>query len=174
MNDQHSNHETIGNEAVTWLRPEFHGREDELINLAAGAALVGVTRSAVSNWAARHRNFPKLALLTGLGERRVKWIPREEFLDFARLQLARDRSGWRRARKDGKQRQPRRPSTQIQAERAAHYERQVLRLKDLEKRQADRLKSTQDALRDARAKLREARRKLTAELEAGRRASGTT
>ncbi|MEU3050322.1 hypothetical protein ABZ705_28090 [Streptomyces sp. NPDC006984] len=173
MNDQHSNHETTSNEAVTWLRPEFQGREDELINLAAGAALVGVTRSAVSNWAARHRNFPKPALLTGLGARRVKWVPREEFLDFARLQLAKDRGSWQRARKDSQQRQ-RRPSTQIHAERAAHYERQVLRLKDLEKRQADRLRSTQDALRDARAKLREARRKLAAELEAGRQASGTT
>lgn len=34
---------------VVWLRLEFQGREDELITLAEGADLVGVTRSAVSN-----------------------------------------------------------------------------------------------------------------------------
>lgn len=45
-------------EAVTWLRPEYQGRENELTTLAGGARLVGVTRSAISNWAARHSNFP--------------------------------------------------------------------------------------------------------------------
>ncbi len=78
-------------ESVAWLRPEYKGREDELINLAAGAALVGVSRSAVSNWAKRHSNFPKIALLTGIGDRRTKYVPRSEFLDFARVQLNKKR-----------------------------------------------------------------------------------
>jgi hypothetical protein len=79
--------------SVTWLRLEYKGREDELISLAAGAALVGVSRSAVSNWAKRHANFPKIALLTGLGDRRMKYVPRSEFLDFARAQMNKKRGG---------------------------------------------------------------------------------
>ncbi|MFJ2738512.1 hypothetical protein ACIO3O_02485 [Streptomyces sp. NPDC087440] len=60
----------------TWLRPEFIGREDELIHFTAAAKLVGVVRATVSNWAARHPDdFPKVALLTGARLKPVKYVP---------------------------------------------------------------------------------------------------
>ncbi|MEV0373548.1 hypothetical protein AB0I10_27670 [Streptomyces sp. NPDC050636] len=150
--------------SVTWLRPEFVDREDELINLAAGADLVGVSRSAVSNWAARHANFPKIALLTGIGKRRNKYVPREEFLTFARTQLAKQR-------KAPTQTAPRRPSAEIHAERVEHYQRQVERLTEREAKHAARLVQAQQSLRIATSKLRKARAQLRADIAAARRAA---
>ncbi|WP_275560789.1 hypothetical protein [Streptomyces sp. 5-6(2022)] len=143
--------------AVTWLRPEYKGREDELINLAAGAALVGVSRSAVSNWAKRHSNFPKIALLTGIGDRRVKYVPRAEFLDFARVQLSKKRGPNRPAA-------PRRSATKLRAEEIAYSERQIARLEELEARQVKALANTRRALKKHRARLRRAQQRLAAEV----------
>ncbi|MEW1926391.1 hypothetical protein [Streptomyces sp. NPDC088360] len=50
-------------DGVVWLRPEYQGRQSELVTLADGARLVGVTKSAISNWRNRHANFPALVLL---------------------------------------------------------------------------------------------------------------
>jgi len=83
----------VSTNSVVWLRLEYQGREDELIHLSAAADLVGVTRSAVSNWAARQANFPKIVMLVGPRERRSKWVVREEFLAFARAQLSKGRGG---------------------------------------------------------------------------------
>ncbi|MGI5399190.1 hypothetical protein ACQEVG_06960 [Streptomyces sp. CA-135486] len=158
--------------SVTWLRPEYKGREDELINLAAGAALVGVTRSTVSNWAKRHATFPKIVLLTGIGDRRVKYIPRDEFLDFARAQLNKKRTPARRPA-------PRRPATLLRADEIAHAERQIARLTELEARQATALDNTRQALKKHRERLERARQRLAVEiavvhrLECGEGASGT-
>jgi hypothetical protein len=109
--------------AVIWLRPEYKGREDELIHLSAAATLVGVTRSTVSNWAKRHADFPKIALLMGIGAGRAKHVPRNEFLDFACTQLNKELGA---ARKTG----PHRPSAVIRSEQIAHHERQIARLRD--------------------------------------------
>jgi transcriptional regulator with XRE-family HTH domain len=145
--------------SVTWLRPEYRGREDELISLAAGAALVGVSRSAVSNWAKRHANFPKIALLTGIGDRRMKYVPRSEFLDFARVQLNKKRGS-------GRPTAPRRPAALIRAEEIAHAERQIARLTELEARQAETLANTRRALRKHKARLEHARQCLAEEVTA--------
>lgn len=146
-------------DSVTWLRPEFQGREDELVSLAAGADLVGVTRSAVSNWAKRHANFPKIALLTGVGDRRMKYVPRSEFLDFARAQLNKKRTPARAPA-------PRRPAALLRAEEAAHSQRQIAKLKELEARQAEALANTRQALRKHRERLKRAKQKLADEVAA--------
>ncbi|ORT54275.1 hypothetical protein [Streptomyces sp. CB03238] len=151
-----------GPASVTWLRPEYKGRENELINLAAAAALVGVTRSAVSNWAKRHANFPKIALLTGIGDRRTKYVPRSEFLDFARAQLNKKRGGPSRPAA------PRRPAATLRAEEIRHAQRQIDRLTELEARQAATLASTRRALKNHRAQLRHAQQRLAAEVDAVR------
>ncbi|MGW1914312.1 hypothetical protein ACWCQS_27190 [Streptomyces sp. NPDC002076] len=148
--------------AVTWLRPEYKGREDELINLAAGAALVGVSRSAVSNWAKRHSNFPKIALLTGIGDRRVKYVPRAEFLDFARAQLSKKPGPNRPAA-------PRRAAATLRAEEIAYSERQIARLEELEARQVKALANTRRALKKHRARLRRAQQRLAEEVAAAAR-----
>ncbi|WP_180685949.1 hypothetical protein [Streptomyces gossypiisoli] len=148
-------------DSITWLRPEFKGREDELISLAAGGKLVGVSRSAVSNWAKRHANFPKIALLTGVGNRRMKYVPRSEFLDFARVQLNKKRGS-------GHPTAPRRPAALLRAEEVAHSERQIARLTELEARQAAALASTRKALRKHRARLQRAQQRLAAEVAAVR------
>ncbi|MGW0545171.1 hypothetical protein ACWD0D_33465 [Streptomyces griseoincarnatus] len=145
--------------SVTWLRPEYKGREDELINLAAGAALVGVTRSTVSNWAKRHATFPKIVLLTGIGDRRVKYIPRDEFLCFAHAQMNKERTPARRPA-------ARRPTTLLRSDEIAHSERQIARLTELEARQAKALARTQQALKKHRERLRQARQALAAEIAA--------
>ncbi|MER6382852.1 hypothetical protein [Streptomyces sp. NPDC001250] len=44
---------------TTWLLPEYKSREDELIHLVAGAAFVGVTRSAVTNWVKPIQTSPR-------------------------------------------------------------------------------------------------------------------
>ncbi|MER7047982.1 hypothetical protein [Streptomyces jumonjinensis] len=150
-----------GQEAVTWLRPEFQGREDELVNLAAAAQLVGVSRSTVSNWSKRHRNFPKIALLTGIGVRRNKHVPRDEFLDFARIQL-------RKKRGPGPAAKTRRPAAQRRADDVAYAERQITRLSDLEQRQAAALARTRRDLKQHQARLERARRLLAAEVAAVR------
>ncbi|MBT2390720.1 hypothetical protein J7E87_15115 [Streptomyces sp. ISL-1] len=153
-------------DSITWLRPEFKGREDELVNLAAGADLVGVTRSTVSNWAKRHANFPKIALLTGIGDRRMKYVPRDEFIAFARTQLNKKRT---LARKPA----PRRPTTLLRADEIAHSERQIARLTQLEARQATALANTRQALRKHRERLKQARQGLTAEVAAVHRLEPT-
>ncbi|MBT2366208.1 hypothetical protein J7E88_13030 [Streptomyces sp. ISL-10] len=153
-------------DSITWLRPEFKGREDELVNLAAGADLVGVTRSAVSNWAKRHANFPRIALLTGIGDRRMKYVPRDEFIAFALTQLNKKRTP---ARKPAS----RRPTTRLRADEIAHSERQIARLIELEARQATALANTRQALRKHRERLKRARRGLAAEVDAVHRLEHT-
>nr|WP_119589723.1 AlpA family phage regulatory protein [Streptomyces scabiei] len=58
---------------ITWHRPEYRGKDDQLVSLAGVAGLAGVTRSAVSNWRKRH-DFPKPAMTAG----RTVWVVRTE------------------------------------------------------------------------------------------------
>ncbi|MFB6955468.1 hypothetical protein ACFCYB_00170 [Streptomyces sp. NPDC056309] len=146
-------------DSVVWLRPEYQGREEELIHLAAAADLVGVTRSALSNWANRHGNFPKIVRLMGPRERRTKWVVRDELVAFARAQLNKPRA-------PGKRTAPARPRAEILAARIAHHEAQIERLAELEVKHAATLKRTQAALARHRDELAGDRRKLTAETRA--------
>ncbi|MCX5206682.1 hypothetical protein OG897_35425 [Streptomyces sp. NBC_00237] len=147
----------------TWLRPEFVGREDELIHLSSAAKLVGVTRSAVSNWAARHKDFPKVALLTGPRLKPVKFIPRTEFLVFAVMQLGTPRQYGPPA---GQPRTPPRPRAEIRAAQIEHHQQQVERLTALRAVQAKRVAHTTKKLKAAKARLEEAKAGLAAEVEA--------
>ena len=153
-------------ESITWLRPEYIGREDELIHFAAGAELVGVTRSAVSNWAKRHDDFSKVALLTGIGQRRNKYVPRDEFLTWASEQLGKKQGGARPRR--------RRPTTVRRASEVAYHERQISRLTGIEARQAAALKRTRDSLHKHRAALEQARSGIAAEVTAVHDLENTT
>ncbi|MGB8946935.1 MAG: hypothetical protein WCD21_42875 [Streptomyces sp.] len=146
-------------EAVTWLRPEYEGRDVELITLADGARLVGVSRTTVSNWAARHANFPRLVLLTGPLHKRTKYIAREELVDFARRQRNKPRT-------TTTARQPRRPAVELRAGEVEHYAQQVVRLTELADRHKQTLASAETRLCTARKRLREARTRLNAELRA--------
>lgn len=146
-------------EAVTWLRPEFQGREDELITLADGARLVGVSRTTVSNWAARHANFPRLVLLTGPLNKRTKYLVREELVGFARHQRNKPRS-------TTTARQPRRAAVELRAGEVEHYTLQVARLTELVDRHKQTLADAEDRLRTARQRLRKARTRLNTELGA--------
>jgi hypothetical protein len=149
----------VTDESIVWLRPEFQGREDELIHLSAAADLVGVTRAAVSNWAARHGNFPKIVRLVGPREKRTKWIVREEFISFARAQLNKPRGSGRRSG-------PPRPRTEVLSERIAHHQAQLNRLAVLEAKQAAALERTRAALAEHRAGLDKVCRRLEAEIDA--------
>ncbi|GAA5216844.1 hypothetical protein [Streptomyces thinghirensis] len=139
-------------------RPEYQGRHGELVTLADGARLVGVSKSAISNWQKRHANFPRLVLLTGSLHKRTKWVVATELVDFARLQRARKPKTGRKS--------PQRPGAQIAAEKAAHYEEVVRTLTEREKRQAQALARTRAAKRAAGERLAEARARLTAEIDA--------
>lgn len=144
-------------EPITWLRPEFKGREEELITLSAAANLAGISRSAVSNWAKRHKNFPPLALLTGPPAKHVKWVVREEFLDFARTQLDKPRGGHRTPTTQ-------RPTITLRANEVTHYTQQVKRLTELITRHKQALTGAESRLHTARQRLARAQRRLDAEL----------
>ncbi|TQE21607.1 hypothetical protein Sipo8835_37280 [Streptomyces ipomoeae] len=146
-------------ESVTWLRPEWQGREKELIHLAGAAELIGVTRSAVSNWAQRYSDFPGIVMLTGVAPRRQKFVVREEFLTFA----ARRQSGKNRSRRKPA---PRRPRTVIETARIAHWEAQIERLTTLESKYTAAVTRTRAARKGAEEKLQAARDSLAAEINA--------
>ncbi|MGW0731682.1 hypothetical protein [Streptomyces sp. NPDC002851] len=148
-------------EPIIWLRPEFKGREDELITLSAAASLAGISRSAVSNWAKRHKNFPLLALLTGPPTKQVKWVVREEFLEFARIQLGKPRGGRRTPKAQ-------RPTITLLANEVAHYTQQVKRLTALIARHKHALVGAEERLRAAQQRLNRAKVRLDAELAAAK------
>ncbi|MBZ3918150.1 hypothetical protein [Streptomyces acidiscabies] len=147
-------------DGVVWLRPEYQGRQGELVTLAAGARLVGVSAAAVSNWQNRYpEDFPGLALLTGPPHKRTKWAVAVELVAFARDQRTRehDRTG---------PRNPQRPGAEIAAEQTAHYEEVLRTLTEREQRQKQALARTRTARRTAEEKLARARARLTAEVDA--------
>ncbi|MGW2320181.1 hypothetical protein [Streptomyces sp. NPDC001680] len=119
----------------------------------------------MTNWAKRHANFPNTALLVGLGAGRAKYVPRGEFLTFAREQLANPGTG----RKTG----PNRPAAVIRAEEIAHRERQIERLSKLANRQAATLANTRRALARHKAGLQHAQQQLAAEVAAVRQLEET-
>ncbi|MDN3262875.1 hypothetical protein QWJ26_24325 [Streptomyces sp. CSDS2] len=147
-------------DGVVWLRPEYQGRQGELVTLAAGARLVGVSAAAVSNWHNRYpKEFPRLALLTGPPRKRTKWVVAVELIDFARDQRTRERDRTGR-------RSPQRPGAEIAAEQTAHYEEVLRTLTEREERQKKALARTRAAKRAAEEKLARARARLTAEVDA--------
>ncbi|MEV6357937.1 hypothetical protein [Streptomyces hydrogenans] len=152
---------------VVWLRPEFQTRQTELVTLSDGARLIGVTKSAVSNWQQRHRNFPALALLTGPLHKRTKWVVTAELVSFARAQQER-----RLAPRTG-HKSPARPGAEIAAQQTAQYEALLNTLTEREQRQAQALARTRAARRTAEDKLLRARARLTAEIDAVARLTTT-
>ncbi|MEY9839420.1 hypothetical protein [Streptacidiphilus sp. EB103A] len=137
------------NAAVRWRRPQFRGREGELVHLAQAARLVGVSRAAVSQWAKRHDAFPELALEAGSPARPTKFVVREEFLAFARVQLAPD------SRRTGP-RSPNRPAAVVAAEQLATLQRRIERLAARRQALAVQLRATDGLLRAAQRELKDA------------------
>ncbi|MFD7763614.1 hypothetical protein [Streptomyces microflavus] len=130
------------------------------MTLSDGALLVGVSRSAVSNWQNRHRNFPQLALLTGSRHKRTKWVVAAELVEFARGQLA------KKARPASRSKSPARPAAEIAAEQIAHSEEALRVLTERERRLVAALARTRAAKRQAVQKGTRARARLDAEVDA--------
>lgn len=48
---------------IIWHRPEYYGRQDELINATDIARLAGASRSTVDNWRTKYRDtFPPVVM----------------------------------------------------------------------------------------------------------------
>lgn len=144
-----------------WLRPEFQGREDELIHLAAAAKQAGVTRAAVTNWGRRHADFPKIVVETGSAERPTKYIVRAEFDEFLVALKARQAT-----RRTGTPRGKRRPRATIAADEITRLTKRITELRSLEEKQAAKLKNTRKAMRKAEALLKDAQESLSKEADA--------
>ncbi|MCD9904581.1 hypothetical protein LUR56_39905 [Streptomyces sp. MT29] len=145
---------------VVWLRPEYEGRQEELATLSDGADLVGVGKSAVSNWQKRHQNFPRLVLLTGSPHKRTKWIVAAELVEFARKQSAKEDGSATRSKS------PARPAAEIAAEQIARSEESLRVLTERERRLVAALARTRAAKRKAVQKGTRARARLDAEIAA--------
>lgn len=144
-----------------WHRPEFQGREGELIHLAAAGKLAGVTRAAVTNWARRHADFPELVVETGSAERPTKFIVRAEFDAF--LVALKERQ---RKRGTGSPRGKQRPRATIAADEIVRLTKRITELAAREKKQAAKLENTRSAKLKAEALLKAARESLSVETEA--------
>ncbi|MFV2198432.1 hypothetical protein [Nocardiopsis sp. LOL_012] len=155
---------------IEWPRPEYTGRDTELIHLAEAARIAGVTRAAISNWATRHPTFPAVAkVITGPGTPR-KFIPRTEFTAFLEEHADRTRTP---GPKEGSSKAPHRPAATIAADRVDHYTRRITALQAREQEQAERLAKTRAALELAKGRARQAQEKLQAELDAADQARAT-
>jgi hypothetical protein len=142
---------------VTWNRPEFEGREGELINQNAIADLAGVTRAAVSNWIGRDLAFPAVVAIQGSHIR----APRLYVLAEVKTWLS-DRSS--RPRSKPSCRTPARPRHEILIERAERTKRRITgerqRMTALYTelgKAAERLKRAQDELAAIEAEIQETR-----------------
>ncbi|MGW4240944.1 helix-turn-helix transcriptional regulator [Nocardia sp. NPDC004722] len=62
-----------------WLRPEFEGRESELMLMSQVASELGVATGTVSNWRRRHaRDFPPVVAMVG----HLVYVVRAEMREF--------------------------------------------------------------------------------------------
>jgi hypothetical protein len=150
-----------------YLRPEYVGRDDELIKFADAARLAGVTSGTLSNWKRRHSDFPKVAKLVHTGPRRSqKFIPADEFDKF----LTRQRAGGRPRRYTGR----RRHSVEVASADLRRYTARVEKLEDRESALVKTLAETGKATDEAKlARTREALGKARArEVEAANRLIG--
>ncbi|QVJ00361.1 hypothetical protein KGD82_16505 [Nocardiopsis eucommiae] len=141
-------------------RPEFVGRDDELINFAEAARRAQITTGALSNWRRRHTDFPKVAKLDHSGPGRAqKFIPADEFDAY----LARHQEGNR----------PRRHPAEVASQNLRYYTKRVQELEDREAALSEdvnavgrpydvmKLEKTRAALTTARALESEAVDRLT-------------
>ncbi|MFE3654101.1 hypothetical protein ACFXO2_41095 [Streptomyces sp. NPDC059152] len=138
---------------LTWHRPEFEGREGELINQNAIAELAGVTRAAVSNWTVRDKTFPAVAAVQGTQPQAPRLYVLTEVAAWLAARASRPRTQRAPA--------PRRPRREILAERA---ERAARRIAEEQQRMtalyaelgkaAERLKRAEDELAAVQAELR--------------------
>jgi hypothetical protein len=144
-----------------WLRPEFQGRDDELIHLAGAAKQAGVTRAAVTAWRQRHADFPKIVVETGTAERPTKFIVRTEFDEFLVALKAR-----KEARRTGTPGAKKRPRATIAAAEIARLTKRITELRDREMKQAAKLRNTRADLRKTEALLKDARESIPQEADA--------
>ncbi|MFB7858804.1 hypothetical protein [Rhodococcus qingshengii] len=128
---------------VVWLRPEYMGREDELINFANAAKELKVSRAAISNWFNRRDDFPKVALMTGSPDQRTKYLVREEILAYPH----------KRERKIPKRASTNRPRHEIIAAKIEKLERTKEKLLERESIKRDELHKTQASLIEVKGRL---------------------
>ncbi|MET9467813.1 hypothetical protein ABZY44_24020 [Streptomyces sp. NPDC006544] len=136
---------------VTWHRPDFKGREDELINQNAIAELARVTRGGVSNWTVREATFPLVVAVQGTHNRAPRLYVQAEVEAWLADRASRPRAPRR-------PRTPSRPRRELLAERAGRASR---RIAEEEQRMAtlyvelgkaaERLKRAQDELTSIKA-----------------------
>jgi hypothetical protein len=138
---------------VDWLRPEYKGREGELINQNDIATLAKVSRSAVSNWTTRYDDFPDVVATIGTTASAPRLYVRGEVDAYLQKRAARPRA-------QPASRAPNRSRREIWTERADRAERQVdaeqQRVDDLYRdlgRATARLKRAQETLDTARSVL---------------------
>ncbi|MFE9936349.1 helix-turn-helix transcriptional regulator [Streptomyces hirsutus] len=117
-------------EPITWHRPEYRDRGDQLISLAQVANLADVTRAAVSNWRHRH-DFPAPAMTAG----RTVWVVRAEAEHWLTTQ------------------RPQRGSTNAAPSKNSRPTRALAVLEAREERQAAALAATRKKLRAVRKQL---------------------
>lgn len=71
-------------EITEWLRPEFQGRDDDLVSLGDLAKSEGVSPSTVNAWKRRHAKFPQIVKIVR-GTVTTKYISMSEFRAYKRI-----------------------------------------------------------------------------------------
>ncbi|MFK0015693.1 helix-turn-helix transcriptional regulator [Streptomyces sp. NPDC091027] len=144
-------------EITEWLRPEFQGKESDLVSLREVAQEVGISPNTVYSWQRRHANFPKIVKLVR-GQATTKYISRREF------------AAYKEARRDApaqprRSNAPRRPAEVIAQEKLHRLKNQDMKLAAQEKDLAEQLA---DILRQRHAinkEMQDTKQSLKAALE---------
>ncbi|WP_063729030.1 hypothetical protein [Streptomyces sp. RTd22] len=134
-------------EELVWHRPEYRGRESELITLSGCAEIAGVTQTTISSWRTRYPGrFPAIVAES---KRMLRLVVRTEFIEFLAQHQQRDLK-----------RASHRPRAEILE---AEIERLSVRLTTLRKREQrhmEALKKTQKDVEAAQKHLADAQEEL--------------
>lgn len=65
-----------------WLRPEFEGRDADLVSLSNLAKQEGVAPETVYSWQRRHKAFPKIVKLVRGAKTTTKYVSLSEFAAY--------------------------------------------------------------------------------------------
>ncbi|MET9119884.1 hypothetical protein [Streptomyces sp. NPDC004528] len=154
-------------EQVEWLRPEFEGREKELISLSALARQENVSPSTVTSWQNRHAGFPAIVMIHR-GHVTTKYISVAEFAAYKRAKA--EAAKQPRARK---KQAARRPAAVIAKERLDALQAEDRRLEAEEKALSEQLAAVLRRRHAISAEQKGLRQQLQDELAAIQEALGT-
>lgn len=68
--------------ATTWLRPEFQGRDHELISFSEFVVLAGLERPTVRQWMRKNDDFPKPVKEMPFGNGTARYFVPAELIDW--------------------------------------------------------------------------------------------